>query len=76
MQSRAGERCISSMASQVNGPTGMYGIKPFFDTTNSSIELPTCMYKVKNYHNPIEIPEQVWNLLLWASNRLPSVLST
>ena len=34
----------------MNGP-GMFTVKPHFQYTKAQIELPTCMFKMKNIHD-------------------------
>ena len=47
----------------MNGPCGMFKVEPYFDYSKSQIELPTCMFKMKNIHDTQSgsqtAPEQV-----------------
>ena len=47
---------VGMSSAGVNGPrlTGMYKLKPFFDST-SSVELPTCMYSIKSFHGSMMV---------------------
>ena len=34
----------------MNGP-GMFKVKPYYDYSTAQIELPSCMFKMKNVHD-------------------------
>ena len=39
----------------MNGP-GMFTVKPHFQYTKAQVELPTCMFKMKNVHGDDQSP--------------------